>query len=288
MFYSPLRYPGGKNRLSKFISKICLDNSIDGHYIEPYAGGASVALCLLLEKKVKKVTINDFDRSIYAFWYSVLNFTDELCDLIERVELSVGEWEKQRKIQKNKENEELLQLGFSTFYLNRVNRSGIILGGLIGGVKQRGEYKMDCRFNKENLIKRIRLIAESKKQIVLSNKDALDLLKSLKRKPNRKNTIVYLDPPYYLKGSLLYKNSYQHKDHKEIGRLIKTITNVHWIISYDNVPEMKNIYSWVCKKYEYFLTHSAYKAKKGREILFFSNKLNVSNFELIPTYKLSS
>ena len=142
MLYSPLRYPGGKNKLSAFIAKICLDNNVDGHYVEPYSGGASVALFLLFEGFVNKITINDKDRSIYAFWYSVLNETEKLCKLISNAELTVDEWKKQKRIQANKETETLLTLGFSTFYLNRTNRSGTIHAGLIGGVGQTGEYNI--------------------------------------------------------------------------------------------------------------------------------------------------
>ncbi len=61
-FYSPLRYPGGKNKLAKFIASICVQNNINGHYVEPYAGGASVALHLLINGYVKEITINDFDK----------------------------------------------------------------------------------------------------------------------------------------------------------------------------------------------------------------------------------
>jgi len=138
MFYSPLRYPGGKNKLSAFIAKICIDNNINGHYVEPYSGGASVALFLLIEGFVDKITINDRDRSIYAFWHSLLNKTNELCELIENAELTIDEWKKQKDIQKNKKTVDLLALGFSTFYLNRTNRSGIINGGVMGGVEQNG------------------------------------------------------------------------------------------------------------------------------------------------------
>lgn len=118
MNYSPLRYPGGKNKLSSFIAKICLDNKINGHYVEPYSGGAAVALFLLLEGFVEKITINDKDKSIYAFWHSVLNNTNKLCNLIENAELNIPEWRKQKEIQANKEKADLLSLGFSTFYLN--------------------------------------------------------------------------------------------------------------------------------------------------------------------------
>ena len=151
MNYSPLRYPGGKNKLSAFIAKICIDNNIDGHYVEPYCGGSAVALFLLLEGFVKKISINDKDRSIYAFWYSVLNYTDQFCNLIQNAELTIKEWRVQQDIQKNKEEEGLLSLGFSTFYLNRTNRSGIINAGVIGGVNQNGNYLIGCRFNKKKL-----------------------------------------------------------------------------------------------------------------------------------------
>jgi DNA adenine methylase len=122
-----------QNKLSKFIAKICVDNNINSHYVEPYAGGSAVALHLLIEQKVKKVTINDFDRSIYAFWHAALKNTKKLCDLIENTEINIENWKKAKEIQKNKSKEKLLDLGFSTFFLNRTNISGIINAGVIGG-----------------------------------------------------------------------------------------------------------------------------------------------------------
>ena len=280
MFYSPLRYPGGKNRLSKFISKICLDNNINGHYIEPYAGGASVALHLLIEKKVNKITINDFDRSIYAFWYSVLNNTEKLCKLIEKTPLTIEEWKKQKKIQKNKNSTNLLKLGFSTFFLNRTNISGIINAGSIGGINQKGRYKINCRFNKNNLIKRIKLIASFKRQINLYNLDALELIKLITKELSNSNTIFYFDPPYFLKGPSLYMNSYKKEDHEKVAREIKKIKKMHWIVSYDDAIEINEIYNWVKNKTKFNLIHSASKPKTGKEILFFSDKLNICKLEI--------
>ncbi len=283
MFYSPLRYPGGKNRLAKFIAKICVDNNINGHYVEPYAGGASVALYLLIENKVKKITINDKDKAIYAFWYSVLNHTDELCELIDKTKINIKNWENQKGIQKNKDREkDLLKLGFSTFFLNRTNRSGIINAGVIGGKEQKGNYKIDCRFNKQDLIKRIKNIAEFKNRIVLKNLDAIDLIKKIKKESNNKNTIFYFDPPYYLKGPGLYMNSYKENDHKKVAEEIKKIKRIHWIVSYDNVSEINKLYTGI-KKFKFNLTHTAFITRKGKEILFFSNKLKNIDFNLIKT-----
>ena len=73
-FYLPLRYPGGKRRLANFIKMIIYSNKLlEGEYVEPYVGGASIALSLLYEEFVGKVFINDLDKSVYSFWYSVLN-----------------------------------------------------------------------------------------------------------------------------------------------------------------------------------------------------------------------
>jgi len=195
MNYSPLRYPGGKGKLSAFIAKICIDNEITGHYVEPYSGGSSVALFLLLEGFVNRITINDKDRSIYAFWYSVLNKTNQLCALIENTEITIEEWQKQRKTQKNKEKGDLLQLGFSTFFMNRTNRSGIINAGVMGGMNQDGNYLMDCRYNKPELIARIRKIAARKKNIRLYKKDALKLIDKIQQESSNDNVIFYFDPP---------------------------------------------------------------------------------------------
>ena len=284
MFYSPLRYPGGKNKLAAFIAKICLDNNINGHYVEPYSGGASVALFLLIEGYVNNITINDRDRSIYAFWYSVLNKTNQLCQLIEGAELNIDEWRKQKEVQSSKKTADLLDLGFSTFYLNRTNRSGIINAGVMGGIGQNGNYLMDCRFNKKDLINRIKIIAKRKKDIRLYKKDAIKLIDKITNEAEAENTIFYFDPPYYLKASTLYMNHYQDKHHKKVSDKIKNIVGVRWIVSYDNVPEIKELYK-ECQKKEFSFKHTAYESRIGKEVLFFSNNILQPNVgEWNPIY----
>jgi len=278
MYYSPLRYPGGKNKLSAFIAKICVDNNINGHYVEPYSGGASVALFLLLEGFVERITINDRDRSIYAFWHSVLNKTNKFCEMIENAELTIEEWKKQREIQNRKKSVDLLTLGFSTFYLNRTNRSGIINAGMIGGMNQSGDYLMDCRFNKSDLIERIKKIANKKKSIRLYKKDAIKLIEKIQNESQNNNVVFYFDPPYYLKASSLYMNHYEDKNHKMVSEKIKAIENIRWIVSYDNVPQIRELYS-ECKKKEFEFKHTAYEIRDGKEILFFSNNIERPKIE---------
>ncbi|MEK7610936.1 MAG: DNA adenine methylase [Patescibacteria group bacterium] len=273
MFYSPLRYPGGKNKLAKFVALVCEKNNINGHYVEPYAGGASVALYLLFNGYVKEVTINDFDRAIYAFWYSILNNTDKFCRKIKNTEITVEKWKKFKKIHSNKIDADLFNLGFATFFLNRTNHSGVLDGGIIGGINQKGNYKIDCRFNKEDLIERIKLIAKYKKNIHLYNLDALDLIEKIQKNNDEyKNTIFYFDPPYYLKGPSLYMNHYKPDDHKKVSEKIKGIKNAKWIVSYDNVAQIKQLYTDIKKK-EYSFFHTANEIKEVKEILFFSSNL---------------
>lgn len=286
MTYSPLRYPGGKNRLAPFIAKVCVDNGITGHYVEPYSGGAAVALFLLFEGFVNRVTINDSDRSIYAFWHSVLNQTDDLCDLIKKVPVTIDEWRNQREIQANKYDAGLLELGFSTFFLNRTNRSGIIKGGIIGGINQLGQYKMDCRFNKKDLIKRIRMIASHRDRIDLYNVDALQLVELiLKNNDHPGNLLFYFDPPYYVEGHSLYMNYYKKSHHQIVSEKIKQLLNIHWIVSYDNAPEIRNLYS-DCNIIEYDLNHTAAVSKKGKELVFLSPNIQYDAQKLPPNFKL--
>lgn len=272
MFYSPLRYPGGKNKLSAFISKLCIDNNIQGHYIEPYAGGSSVALFLLFEGIVDRITINDKDRSIYAFWYSVLNETEALCQMILECDITIENRLNQKVIQHKKNDYSLLQLGFSTLFLNRTNRDGVIKGGVIGGNAQNGNYKLDCRFNKQEIISKIRRIAELKNSISLKSMDALDLIDYIQQTSNNSNTIFYFDPPYYLKGSFLYMNYYKKSDHDDVAQKIKQIDTINWVVSYDNHEVIKNLYFPFQPK-EYSFTHSANTSKLGQEVLFFSRSL---------------
>lgn len=271
-FYSPLRYPGGKNKLAKFIALVCEKNNVNGHYVEPYAGGASVALYLLINGYVKEITINDFDRAIFAFWDSVLHDTERFCNKIKKTDITIDNWRKCKKIYENKEKAPLFDLGFATFFLNRTNHSGIIDGGMIGGVEQKGSYKINCRFNKEELIERIRLIGSYEKNIHLHNLDALKLVKRIQKNRSSKNTIFYFDPPYYLKGPSLYMSHYKHEDHREVSEEIQKIKTTKWIVSYDNTPEIKKLYIG-SKKKEYSFFHTAYKMREGKEVLFSSKGL---------------
>ena len=182
---SPLRYPGGKTSIRRMVAKIIFNNDLDKcHYAEPYAGGCGLALTLLFEDVVHELHLNDIDRSIFVFWDAVLNNHDLLIDRILSTEITMKEWHRQRAIQLNKQNENDFDLAFSTLFLNRTNRSGIILkAGVIGGLNQEGNYTLDCRFNKKAIVDKILRVQKYKHRIHFYNLDAVDFLGNLRISP---------------------------------------------------------------------------------------------------------
>lgn len=272
-FYSPLRYPGGKNCIFSFMSKLFYENNLLGvNYAEPYAGGAGLALRLLFEEYVNKIYINDLDRSIYAFWHSIINDSEAFCNWIAEVDISIDNWHMYKDIQRNANEYDLFELAKSTFFLNRTNVSGVIKGGVIGGIEQRGKYKIDVRFKKDDLIDKIEKIASFRNRISISNLDGLAFIKKMDRK--RENIFIYLDPPYYKKASDLYMNFYLEKDHENLSKHIRNI-NKRWMISYDNQDFILNLYEQE-RKVLYNLSQCA-SNRVGNEILIFSEEISFAD-----------
>ena len=282
MRYSPLRYPGGKGKIAKFMKQFVKDNFDKlPVYVEPYAGGSELALTLLIEGYVKQVWINDKDNGIFCFWDSILNYTDQFIQEIENVKIDIPTWEVQKDIYKNQDKYNKLEIGFATFYLNRCNFSGVIKGGPIGGINQSGNWKIDARFNKKELIKRIKKIAEFIKNIKLYNKDTIELFEENKKIFEK--CLLYLDPPYFNKGNQLYTNHYKYQDHAKIAKCVNRLKG-KWIVSYDNTPEIIDLYKFVESNNirEFNIAYSAAegKNKKGKEIMFFAPK------SIIPQCKI--
>lgn len=267
--YSPLRYPGGKSCIFPFVSEIFYENEFIGiSYAEPYAGGAGLALRLLFEEYVSEIHINDLDKSIYSFWFSILNRTEEFCDWLKTVRVTVSNWRRFKQIQENSESVDYFELGKATFFLNRTNVSGVIKGGIIGGLNQTGKYKIDARFNKPALIERIKAIAELKHRIHLSNLDGLSFINKLNKR--KEEIFIYLDPPYFQKGADLYMNFYSEKDHQKLSKHVARM-NKKWIVSYDNHEFILNLYAEE-KKVMYQLSQCA-SNRVGDEILIFSEQI---------------
>jgi len=272
MFDSPLRYPGGKGRLAQYVIDLIEMNGLTGgHYVETYAGGAGIAISLLYLEYASHVHLNDVDPAVHAFWRALLDQPESLAKLVRDTPLTLEERDRQKAAYRHADSS-TLERGFAMFYLNRVNRSGIIHGGVIGGNAQAGTYKIDARFNRAELGRRIEKVASYAPRISLHNMDAADFIRD-ELPAIKAKTLVYLDPPYYANGSRLYRNTYKHADHAKIAGMVGAIPH-QWIVSYDNAPEVCALYGKY-RQQTFGLGYSANARYKGTEVMVFSDRLKI-------------
>ena len=270
---TPLRYPGGKSGLTDFFSGI-----IDSHgwgsqmlYVEPYAGGAGAALALLLSGKVGSLVINDYDGAVYSFWRLVVEQPSELIKRIEKTPLTMDEWKRQKQIYNQATLEDYVDLGFATFYLNRTNRSGILSAGPIGGKLQGGRWRLNERYNKNELIRRVKMIAKYRDKISVQNKNGLEIIDKY---AGRNNAFLYIDPPYFNKGPGLYLNSFAEGDHENLAKRLHEVGGKKWILSYDYSAHIADLYDGFVKTL-FSIKYSVHpNVKTGEEIIIFSRAIN--------------
>ncbi len=283
-FYTPLRYPGGKRRLAPVVMRLLEASGLtDVEYVEPYAGGASVALALLFEEYASVIHINDLSRSVYAFWYMVLNHAEELCQRIARVRVSMAEWRRQRAVYENRSTAALDDLGFAALFLNRTNRSGIINGGVIGGKKQGGDWKLNARFGKDELTRRIRKIARYRSRIRLYHQDALDFTNTVVARIGR-NSFTFYDPPYIENGQKLYLNDYTVEGHRQLASRVSHL-RTPWIVTYDYAAIKEGMFE-PHRRIVYKLHYTAQSRYQGLEVMFISGDLILPELSDLLTDKM--
>lgn len=243
---TPFRYPGGKAFLADYLEdRIGATEAKIGAYAEPYAGGAGAAIELLARGVVEKLVLNDFDRRIYAAWWAILNENAKFIDRVLTTKVNLENWHAaQRIVEENSNTEDIFELGFSTFFLNRTNHSGVILGaGPIGGHQQKGKWCIDARWYPDTMSKRIAWLGEHSNKITLSNLDGLDFLKTF-NEAGKRETFFFIDPPYVQAGAKLYMNAMNDLKHKDLARyLTGPEAPPHWLVTYDDCSLISTSYA---------------------------------------------
>ncbi|NRA50637.1 MAG: DNA adenine methylase [Phaeodactylibacter sp.] len=272
-FNTPLRYPGGKARVAPFIEDILLLNNLEGCTLyELYAGGAGASINLLFSGMCERIVLNDLDYHIYAFWDSVLRDTEAFVRRVHDTPIDVATWRIQKHIYDNYKDFDLLDVAFSTFFLNRSNRSGILYkAGPIGGLEQNGNYKIDVRFNKDALIRRIERIAQKSKYIEIHNLESKTFLKNIFG-DTKGDIFVFLDPPYYVQGENLYMSFYTDEDHVDLCRTLTEHRSANWLLTYDNCPRINELYTSFRRSY-LPMSYTLQRKRSSKEVAIFSDEL---------------
>lgn len=243
---SPLRYPGGKSKLIDFIYERLQENQMDT-FVEVFAGGASLGLSLLDASKINKLVLNDLDPAVYAFWDTVVS---DSCLLLHRLaEAPTYQDFRDAKLILDSADELVgtysgkRELAWSFLLLNRTCFSGIVKAGPMGG-KAADKKAFLSRWNSDALRKRIGRISELSSRIEVHRMDCCDFVESLAYW--YPDATLFVDPPYYQKGPVLYPLSFTTADH---CRLADTLNALHIgmpgpdiIVTYDDCPEIRNLY----------------------------------------------
>ena len=267
MQYSVLRYPGGKTRVLDRIIPILSDIE-HNEFREVFVGGGSV----FLNKKLQANTnnnidnwINDKDSNISALWKVIKSNPEGLIDMIRENYPDVDLWE----FWKNKKIKSLsrLEKAFRLLFLNRTNFSGIISAKPIGGIENQdtATYQIDCRWNSDLLIRRIRNISELLNNVRITTKNYSQVINA-----KGDQVLLFLDPPYYQKGEMLYDEYMTPRQHKYLAKLLKE-TEHKFLLTIDNCEKIRKLYSWAnIKNEEWKYTINSDKNKIGKE-LFITN-----------------
>jgi len=272
---SPLRYPGGKSSMANLLSQIRTINRLGAmDLVEPYAGGAGASISLLFREEATNIFINDADPSIYNIWWSIINRNKEFSKLLLTTKINITEWKRQREIYENPKRHSKIRHGFSAFYLNRCNRSGIICnGGPIGGIQQKGKWKLNARFNRSGLYRRCQKIAEYGERIHTSSIDGIDFINSL----DIHRAFLFIDPPYFQKGRTLYLNQLSADYHKSLSTKLRSLNSKAWVLTYDDCPEIRSYYQDWANIRQFKLRYSASERRAGKEILITPKSMCLPN-----------
>lgn len=231
---------------------------------EPFGGGAGASLTLLYQEETPEIYINDADRSVHAFWWAVLNRPREFQHAVKQTRVSMAQWRRQREIYRDSRRQSRVRRGFATFFLNRCNRSGIIVnGGPIGGVRQAGQWGLAARYNKGTLLERCQRLAEYRSRIHVSGLDGLQFLS----RQDVSSAMLFIDPPYYEKGKTLYLNALDDAYHESLAQWLKSKSDSAWVLTYDDCPAIRRLYRGWASVRAFTLRYSATERRSGRELL---------------------
>lgn len=277
--YGLIRYPGSKAKLWRPVLEAMPDEITLGlwssqatwEYREPFFGSGAIGFRVLDRISSQcRVLLSDKDYWLICLWQSVKQDPRHLCKKISEFKPSPEQFFKFKADDGRKDIDPLLA-GFQKLALHQMSVSGfgVKSGTCLGGRNQENaQYPIDCRWNPVRLCshvwKRHQQFKRFGRNLTIKTCDFSEALKG-----SHKKCFIYLDPPYVEKGSMLYKHAMTDDDHARLAESIK-LSNSRWVISYDDHPLVRRLYSDSCIKeivVRYSNATNAISRPKNKEII---------------------
>ncbi|WP_017304163.1 DNA adenine methylase [Spirulina subsalsa] len=231
--HSPFRYPGGKFYARKLILEHIPEHE---NYVEPFAGGASI---FFAKDKVKYNWLNDIDEELINCFLMIRDYPEEL---IEKLQGEKATKERHYFYKHDYSAQNDLERATRWYYLNRTSYSGIMKAeSCYWGYGEK--YSM----RPENWGRNILRTSEKLQGVKLTH---LDFEKVFENLP--KNTFLFVDPPYFsARQDNFYTHFFCQEDHIRLCQTLKKYSDqVRFLLTYDNVPEIRGLYQWTDNIYD--------------------------------------
>lgn len=227
----------------RYVAELLIRNSLRPKlFVEPFAGGAAVALQLLHSSLVDRIALGERNPLIASFWKAVFKEPEWLIERIANISVTLRQW----KFFRNNSFQTDRDRALACLFLNRTSFSGILAptAGPIGGQEQESEYPIDCRFPVETLTKRIRQAATLSDRVSFVHVGDWEATIARAKKLGFKDSEVfyYLDPPFYQKAERLYEFYFAEADHERLHCFLGSLTSP-WLLSYDPAQQVIAMYS---------------------------------------------
>lgn len=231
---SPFRYPGGKTWFVPAFRQWMrsLDKKPQA-LVEPFAGGATIALTAVCEGWTDHAVLIELDPDVAAVWQVVTaGDAPVLADRILSFDLTV----ENVKAELAKIAQNTLQRAFQTILRNRTFHGGILAAG--SGLIKSGEAGkgISSRWYPQTLAKRFLTLHAVRQRLTVLCSDALQSAKIYKEDPA---CVFFVDPPYTAGGKNAGRRLYSFFDlnHAELFEFCAQ-TAGDFVMTYDNADEV--------------------------------------------------
>jgi DNA adenine methylase len=240
---TPLRYPGGKSRATKYILPRFPDDIKE--YRETFLGGGSVAIAFTKANPDIPVWVNDLYEPLYNFWRVLQDYNEELCAELVKLKqqhpepISAKNLFLESKQLVNDYDQSHLSRACAFYVINKCSFSGLTESSSFSRQASNSNFSMRG-------IEKLKGYSEIIQNWKITNWSYEGLLSDDIR------CFIYSDPPYDIKDNLYGNKGDLHKrfDHDQFAVDCDNHLARH-MISYNSIQMVKDRFKeWLACSYD--------------------------------------